>query len=115
MEKNRFRSLALALVFGLAAVAGAYAAPAEALPSTDAVVEDSGATACTAAAALADTPEAQMRLIIPQPVPSYCVDCIPCSHKRQCGIEPVNGLYAGECWLAPSYCPGSSGTVCVCR
>lgn len=117
MEKNRFRSLAvaLALVLGLTAATGAYAAPAEALPEGGAVIENAGGNACTAAAALADTPEAQMRLIVLQPVPNYCTDCIPCTHKRQCGIDSYSGIYMGECWLAPSYCPGSSGTVCVCR
>lgn len=116
MEKNRFRSLVVALVLGLAAAAGAYAAAPETLPDGDAVLENAGGNACTAAAALAETPEAQMRfLIVPQPIPTYCTDCKPCTHKAQCGIDPNSGIYMGECWLAPSYCPGSSGTVCVCR
>lgn len=115
MEKNRFRTFVVALVLGLAAATGAYAAPAETVPGSDAGLENPGGNACTAAAALVDTPEAQMRLIIPQPVPTYCTDCKPCTSKSQCGIDPNSGIYMGECWLAPSYCPGSSGKVCVCR
>lgn len=115
MEKSRFRSFVLALVLGLAAATGAYAAPAENVPSPDAVLENAEGNACKAAASLDGTPEAELRGIILQPVQNYCVDCTPCSAKRQCGIDSYSGVYLGECWLAPSYCPGSSGTVCVCR
>lgn len=113
MEKSRFRRLALALVLSLFAATGAYAAPAD-VPSAGAGLDEAGGS-CTTEQALAGTPEAQLRAIIPQPVPNYCSDCIPCTHKRQCGIDSYSGIYMGECWTAASYCPGSSGTVCVCR
>lgn len=113
MEKSRFRRLALVLVLSLLAATGAYAAPAG-VPGADAALDNAGGS-CTAEQVLADTPEAQLRAIVREPAPNYCTDCIPCTHKRQCGIDSFSGIYMGECWVAPSYCPGSSGTVCVCR